>query len=181
MAGQMIAIETDVVICGSGSAGICAAIWLAQAGIAFRFLEQRAGPLEIGQADGVACRTVEIFESYSMSEELLREAYHVNELTFWSSNAGHPERTGYAPDTPPGLSHLPHVILNQARINELLLEKMSSFNPLQQIDYGHRVETVTVDLANSHPVEVVAEHHGQKTLFRAKYALVSPDIGSDSG
>lgn len=29
----------------------------------------------MGQADGVQCRTVEIFEAFNLSEELLREAY----------------------------------------------------------------------------------------------------------
>ncbi|KAI4756407.1 2-polyprenyl-6-methoxyphenol hydroxylase [Aureobasidium sp. EXF-3400] len=164
-------IETEVVICGSGSAGICAAIWLAQAGISFRFLETMDGPLEIGQADGVACRTVEIFESFGISEELLREAYHVNELTFWSMRDQKLCRTGRAPDTPPGLSHLPHVILNQARINELLLHKMYSYNPNQHIDYAHHVNAVQIDLTKDYPVGITASNCGQEKIFRAKYAL----------
>jgi phenol 2-monooxygenase len=179
-------IETEVVICGSGSAGICAAIWLAQAGISFRFLETMDGPLEIGQADGVACRTVEIFESFGISEELLREAYHVNELTFWSMRDQELCRTGRAPDTPPGLSHLPHVILNQARINELLLHKMYSYNPNQHIDYAHHVNAVQIDLTKDYPVGITASNCGQEKIFRAKYALVgslvtltTPDISVD--
>ncbi|KAI5213425.1 2-polyprenyl-6-methoxyphenol hydroxylase [Aureobasidium subglaciale] len=163
--------ETEVIICGSGSAGICAAIWLAQAGITFRFLEKNEGPLMIGQADGVACRTVEIFESLNISEELLREAYHVTELTFWSMRGNRLERTGRAPDTPPGLSHLPHVILNQARINELLLDKMYSFNSNQHIDYAHHVKTTRIGMVKDYPVEVIAEHRGQERIFRAKYVL----------
>jgi len=169
-------IETEVVICGSGSAGICAAIWLAQAGISFRLLEKMNGPLEIGQADGVACRTVEIFESFGLSEELLREAYHVNELTFWSMRGQELCRTGRATDTPPGLSHLPHVILNQARINELLLQKMYSYNPDQQIDYAHHVNGIRINNAKEYPVEVLADHGGQEKIFRAKYVLVSLSI-----
>jgi phenol 2-monooxygenase len=146
--------ETEVVICGSGSAGICAAIWLAQAGISFRFLEKMDGPLEIGQADGVACRTIEIFERFGISEELLHEAYHVNELTFWSLREEKLCRTGRAPDTPPGMSHLPHVKLNQARINELLLQKMYSYNSNQHIDYAHHVNAVQIDLKRDYPVEI---------------------------
>lgn len=165
--------ETDVVICGSGSAGLCAAIWLAQAGVSFRFLEKNEGPLLIGQADGVACRTVEIFESFGISEELLREAYHVTELTFWSMRGNKLERTGQAPDTPSGLSHLPHVILNQARINELLLGKMHTFDSGQQIDYSHHVKAIRMGPSQDRPVEVVAETCGRERIFRAKYVLVS--------
>jgi len=174
MASNTETIETDVVICGSGSAGICAAIWLAQAGIDFHMLEQRSGPLAIGQADGVQCRTVEIFDSLGIAEELLREAYHVNELTFWSMDEelGRIKRTSRAPDTPVGISHQPHVILNQARINGLLLEKMHSFAPDQKIDYDHTVTNV-ISGTNSAAVEVHTTHKGQEKVFKAKYVIVS--------
>jgi phenol 2-monooxygenase len=114
-------------------------------------------------------------ESFGLSEELLREAYHVNELTFWSMREQKLCRTGRAPDTPPGLSHLPHVILNQARINELLLQKMYSYNPNQHIDHAHDVNTVLIDLTQDYPVEVTANNCGRQKIFRAKYVLVSLD------
>ncbi|KAF6525025.1 hypothetical protein HZS61_010820 [Fusarium oxysporum f. sp. conglutinans] len=71
--------KVQVIICGGGSAGLTAAIWLARFNIDFKILERRPGPLEIGQADGVQCRTVEIFENLGISERLLEEAYHVME------------------------------------------------------------------------------------------------------
>jgi hypothetical protein len=37
------------------------------------------GPLRVGQADGVACRTVEMFHAFGLSGKLIREAYWVNE------------------------------------------------------------------------------------------------------
>ncbi|KAF4453255.1 phenol 2-monooxygenase [Fusarium albosuccineum] len=171
-----MALETDVVICGSGSAGICASVWLAQAGIPFRMLERRSGPLELGQADGVQCRTVEIFQSFGIAEELLREACHIVELTFWSidKTSGKLVRTSRAPDTPQGLSHLPHVILNQARINRMLLDKMRSFAPTQTVDYDHTVTAVYADPADrnsEYPIRVHATHAGQEKEFRAKYVL----------
>ncbi|KAJ6085778.1 hypothetical protein N7499_005407 [Penicillium canescens] len=101
--------KVDVLICGSGSAGLCAATWLARYGVRCKVLERRDGPMKMGQADGVQCRTVEIFESFGVSEELLREAYHVLEVNFWADNgAGVIKRTGRTADTQPGLSHQPH-------------------------------------------------------------------------
>jgi phenol 2-monooxygenase len=73
----------------------------------------------VGQADGVACRTVEMFEAFGLAGELLSEAYWVNEVTFWRPD---PEdesaitRTGGVLDTEEGLSEFSHVIVNQARI-----------------------------------------------------------------
>lgn len=170
--------KVDVLICGSGSAGLCAATWLARYGIRCKVLERREGPMTMGQADGVQCRTVEIFESFGIGEELLREAYHVLEVVFWAQDgSGNVSRTGRTADTQPGLSHQPHVILNQARINMLLIESMRRFNN-QEIDYGYNIESVEVhsQLAkdpSAYPVKVTAEKNGKKEQFEAKYAMVS--------
>lgn len=169
--------KVDVLICGSGSAGLCAATWLARYGVRCKVLERRDGPMKMGQADGVQCRTVEIFESFGIGEELLREAYHVLEVNFWADNGGAIKRTGRTADTQPGLSHQPHVILNQARINGLLIELMQKFND-QQIDYGYNVSSVQVDSAaaadpEAYPVTVTAKKNGKTETFAAKYALVS--------
>ncbi|KAK7726714.1 hypothetical protein SLS57_003275 [Botryosphaeria dothidea] len=169
--------HTDVLICGAGSAGLCAATWLARYGVPFKLLERRAGPLKTGQADGVQCRTVEVFESFGISEELLREAYHVLEVTFWAPGEGEGGivRTKVTADTPAGLSHLPHVILNQARVNDLLIGAMRRFGG-PEIDYGYEVRGVVVDESvvadpEAYAVSVVAEKDGKEEEFRTKYVL----------
>lgn len=172
--------NVDVIICGSGSAGLCAATWLAKRGLTCKILESREGPLQVGQADGVQCRTVEIFQSFGISEELLRESYHVLETTFWSNPAAGSDgivRTGRTADTRKGLSHQPHVIHNQARVHGLLLEAMQSFNA-QDVSYGFTVTRVEVDESaakdpNAYCVAVFADHNGAEVQFNAKYVLVS--------
>lgn len=187
--------QTDVLICGSGSAGLMAALWLAKYGVPFRVLERRNGPLVTGQADGVQCRTVEIFESFGLSDKLLRESYHVLELAFWAHDqhtalgesdtdekGGGIKRTHYAPDTEPGLSHQPHVILNQARINEMITDEMLSQGG-PEVDYGYEVRAVKVDPEKAgdpeaYPVTVTTIKDGLEEIFHAKYALVSNFISN---
>lgn len=181
--------RTDVLIVGAGSAGLCAATWLARYGVPFRLLERRAGPLATGQADGVQCRTVEVFESLGIGEELVKEAYHVLEVAFWAPAEAQPMqssrspkegivRTRTAPDTPRGLSHLPHVILNQARVNGLLIGAVRAAGG-PEIEYGWEVRGVRVDEGEAgrglegFPVGVVAERGGVVEEVRAKYVLVS--------
>ncbi|KAM5527613.1 phenol 2-monooxygenase [Fusarium oxysporum f. sp. phaseoli] len=175
----------DVLVCGAGSAGLTAAVWLAQFGVNFRILERHSGPLRIGQADGVQCRTVEIFESLGISEPILRESYHVMELAFWSDDGqgqSRIHRTHLAPDTEPGLSHQPHVILNQARINEVILDEVKRLKGDSDpwIEYGCQVQQVKVTNEGcpghdeDYPVEVTVLKGNASHLYKAKYV-----IGSD--
>ncbi|PHH93279.1 hypothetical protein CDD83_8790 [Cordyceps sp. RAO-2017] len=187
----MTAEEFDVLICGSGSAGLCAAIWLARYGIRFRMLEARDGPLRIGQADGVQCRTVEIFESLGIADALLKESYHVMEIAFWSACSKESEgesgqagiqRDYLGPDTEPGLSHQPHVILNQARVNEIMMDEVVRLSGNQNnVEYGRRVRhVIVVKEAEEHVqvslklpyVKVTAEDKdGKSRVYRAQYVL----------
>lgn len=170
--------HVDVLIVGSGSAGLAAATWLARCGITCKILEKSSGPMTNGQADGVQCQPVEIFESLGISEELLRESYHVIEVALWSTaETGVLHRQRTTVDTEIGLSHQPHVILNQARLHELLIREMSRANA-QEIDYNNCVKSVEVDsTASDDPsaycVSVIADKNGREEKFRAKYVLVS--------
>src|SRR5262245_19241032 len=110
----------DVLIVGSGPAGTLLAAQLSSfPAISTRPVERRDGPLQLGQADGVACRTVEMFEAFGMGARLIREAYWVNETVFWRpspQDRSRVVRTGRVQDTEDGLSEFPHVIVNQARM-----------------------------------------------------------------
>lgn len=74
----------DVLIVGCGPAGLTLAAQLAAfPEISTRIVERKAGPLELGQADGIACRTMEMFNAFGFADRVEREAYWVNETTFW--------------------------------------------------------------------------------------------------
>ena len=61
--------EVDVLIVGSGPAGLLLAAQLSQfPEIVTRVVEKAAGPLQVGRADGVNCRTVEMFEAFGLAE-----------------------------------------------------------------------------------------------------------------
>src|SRR6476469_10443714 len=76
--------ETDVLIVGCGPAGLVLAAQLAAfPEIRTVVIDRKDGPLEVGQADGVACRTVEMFEAFGLAARLVDEAYRVNEVSFW--------------------------------------------------------------------------------------------------
>ena len=173
--------EVDVLIVGTGPAGTVLAAQLAEfPDIDTRIVERRGGPLEKGQADGVACRTVEMFQAFGLAEALVREAYWVNEVRFWGPSAhdrSRIERTGWVEDTPEGLSEFPHVIVNQARMQQYLLDHAAQSSARLEPDYGIEFVTLTVDPdGGDHPVSVTlrrveGERAGEEITLRAKYVI----------
>ncbi len=167
----------DVLIVGSGPAGTLLAAQLSSfAGITTRLIERRDGPLELGQADGVACRTVEMFDAFGLSEKLVREAYWVNETVFWRPSADDGARivrTGRVQDTEDGLSEFPHVIVNQARLQQLLLDYMRRSSSRLDADYGLEFVTLQVEPEGEHPVAVTLRRpsNGAVLTVRAKYVV----------
>lgn len=81
--------KVDVLIVGCGPAGPTLAAQLcAFDDLTIRIAEHKNGPLEMGQADGIACRSVEMFQAFGFAEKVTKEGYWVNEVTFWQPCAG---------------------------------------------------------------------------------------------
>jgi phenol 2-monooxygenase (NADPH) len=166
----------DVLIVGTGPAGMLLAAQLsAFPGIRTRIVDRRDGPLQVGQADGVACRTVEMFEAFGLSERLVREGYWVNETVFWRpapEDRGRIARTGRVQDTEDGLSEFPHLIVNQARLLQYLSEFMAKSPTRLVPDYGQDFVSLTVESAGEHPVVVtLRDATGAERIVRAKYVV----------
>lgn len=67
--------KVDVLIVGCGPGLTLAAQLAAFPGIRTRIVDQKSGPLRLGQADGIACRTMEKFEAFGFSERVAKEAW----------------------------------------------------------------------------------------------------------
>src|SRR5687768_268743 len=156
--------DADVLIIGCGPAGLVLAAQMANfPDIRTVVIDRKDGPLEVGQADGVACRTVELFEAFGLATRLLDEAYWVNEVSFWRPDPDDPARivrTGRIRDTEEGLSEFPHVIVNQARMLAYLLDHMKRSPSRSEPYYGLHASNVEIDTDGSshYPVTVTLRH-----------------------
>ncbi|WP_419818370.1 FAD-binding monooxygenase [Glaciibacter flavus] len=172
--------EVDVLIVGSGPAGMIAAAQLAQfPGITTRLVERRSGRLEIGQADGIQARSVETFDAFGFAERIIAEAYRITEMAFWKPDPADPTRIARAArtiDDPTGISEYPHLIVNQARVLDYFAEVMVNSPTRMTPDYGFEFRDLHIDDAGEYPVAVTlartsSEDAGEERVVRAKYVI----------
>ncbi|WP_308468020.1 FAD-dependent monooxygenase [Rathayibacter soli] len=171
----------DVLIVGAGPAGHIAGAQLAQfPGVTTRLIERRGGRLALGHADGIQARSVETFQAFGFASEVMDEGYHITSMAFWGPDPEDPThivRTGMPADDPTGVSEFPHLIVNQARIQDYFAEAMANSPTRMKPDYGW--EFVGLDIegdSEEYPVTVrlrgtAGAQEGQQRTVSAKYVI----------
>ena len=167
--------HVDVAIIGCGPAGLTLAAQLAAfPDIRTRIFERKDGPLKIGQADGIACRSMEMFEAFGFADKVAKEAYWVNETVFWRSDGmGQLYRADRIQDVEDGLSEMPHTILSQARIHDFFLECMRNSPHRMEPDYGVAFAGFEREDEGEFPLKLTLKSDPDKTYetVHAKYLV----------
>lgn len=167
--------ETDVLIVGSGPAGMLLAAQMSQfPEITTRIIEKREGRLVLGQADGIQPRSVETFQAFGFAERITAEAYNIAYMNFWGpdpENPGDIIRTTRTEDYGLKISEFPHLIVNQARVLDYFAEA-AAYGPGRIVpDYGVEFLGLTVHEEGTHPVEVRVRDASGERAIRAKYVV----------
>jgi phenol 2-monooxygenase (NADPH) len=176
--------EVDVLIVGCGPAGLTLAAQLsAFPEIRCCIVEQKSGRMLRGQADGIACRTMEMFHAFGFSERVLKEACWINETAFWQpddTQRTNIVRSGWVQDVEDGLSEFPHVVLNQARVHDCYLDVMRRSASKLEPYYARRVIAVqpadggsdgAVPWATVTLERLESPHQGQTETVKARYVV----------
>ena len=172
--------EMDVLIVGSGPAGMLLAAQMSQyPGVVTRIIERRDGRLVSGQADGIQPRSVETFQAFGFAERIVAEAYNIAYMNFWGPDPEKPGniiRTARTEDYALKISEFPHLIVNQARVLDYFAEA-AAYGPARITpDYGIEFAGLTVHEEGEFPVEVrlrhaAGERAGEERTVRAKYVV----------
>ncbi|MEY2622074.1 MAG: 3-(3-hydroxy-phenyl)propionate/3-hydroxycinnamic acid hydroxylase [Pseudomonadota bacterium] len=173
--------QVDVLIVGTGPAGLCLAAQLAQfPEISTMVTERMASNIIKGKADGINTRTMEMFQAFGFADKVKRETYWVNQTAFWMpdpKNPGHIHRVGRVQDVADDSSEMPHILINQARLHELFLEVMKNSPSRLEPDYGWEMVGLTIDAdRDDHPVTVTLKdstgvNWGGTRTVRANYVV----------
>lgn len=178
--GDGVPQQVDVLVVGAGPAGLTMAAQMANfPDIHTCLVEAKEGPIHLGQADGIACRTMEMFQAFGFAKKVEEEACWINEVTFWKPDPQDPSRIvrhGRVQDTEDGLSEFPHVVLNQARVHDHYLAHMRNSPSRMEPYYARKVLDLKVEESAEYPVVVRLErcdaaHQGQIETVRARYVV----------
>ncbi|GAA1349439.1 FAD-dependent monooxygenase [Falsarthrobacter nasiphocae] len=172
--------ELDVLIVGSGPAGMLLAAQMSQfPDVRTRIVERREGRLVLGQADGIQPRSVETFQAFGFAERIVAEAYNIAYMNFWGPDPENPERivrTSRTEDYALNISEFPHLIVNQARVLDYFAEAAVRGPGRIVPDYGVEFVGLEVPEAEGEPVTVTLRRTagpqaGEEFTVRASYVV----------
>ncbi|MFN7711080.1 MAG: FAD-dependent monooxygenase [Curvibacter sp.] len=180
-ANEPLPEQVDVLIAGTGPAGLCLAAQLAQfPEIDTMIIERMSSNIIKGKADGINTRSMEMFQAFGFADKVKRETYWVNQTNFWMPDPKSPDlirRAGRVQDVADDSSEMPHILINQARLHELFLEVMKNSPSRLEPDYGWEVQGLTIDPnTQDHPVTVTLKdasglYWGATRTVRANYVV----------
>ncbi|KAK8188276.1 FAD binding domain-containing protein [Phyllosticta capitalensis] len=160
---QLFTDASNRLIVGAGPAGLMTAAWMARCGIKTRIVDKRGTKIFTGQADGLQCRSLEIFDSFGFADRAWKEANHMLEICMWNPGPdGSIRRSDRVPDTPPSISRFTECVLHQGRIERFFLDHMKEHSDIEVergvLPVSLDVDEAQVDDEDAYPITVKLRH-----------------------
>lgn len=177
--------KVDVLIIGAGPAGLMAANWLSRLGVKTRIVDRRGTKIFNGQADGLQCRTLEIFDSFDFAHRVWRESNHMLEINLWNPGPEGLFRSDKIPDTIPNISRFQQVVLHQGRIERFFLDSISAHSDIV-VERAVLPESLDFDESqaeddDAYPIQVNLRHLTEEEATPKQNATSANGAGMQDG
>ena len=141
-----------------------------------------------GQADGLQCRTLEIFDSFEFGHRAWIESNHMLEICLWNPDpTGRIQRSDRIPDTIPNISRFQQVVLHQGRIERFFLDSIKEHSRSTiAVEHGVMPTAFQFDESlaedpDAYPIEVTLRHLSEEEATPKQSATSANGTGIQDG
>jgi 2-polyprenyl-6-methoxyphenol hydroxylase-like FAD-dependent oxidoreductase len=120
-------VEKDLVIVGAGPVGLLSAYLARLCGLSVFIMDKSDGPLEVGRADALNARTLQLFEIVELFEELYPLGLPCNTSSVWADGRFVSRQSEWW-EKLEGCFHKHFLMLGQSFVEQLLDRKLAELN-----------------------------------------------------
>lgn len=179
-------MNTDLVIIGAGPVGLLSAYLARLCGLSVVIVDKSEGPLEVGRADALNARTLQLFQIVDLFEELYPQGKPCNTSSVWADGRFVSRQSDWW-DKLEGCVHKHFLMLGQAHVERLLdrkvaelhspVRRLTEIQSLEVLPEGCRVVTSQGETITS---RFVIGADGSKSWVRnhlkVPFSIVRPQI-----
>ncbi|WP_422090089.1 FAD-binding protein [Tenacibaculum ovolyticum] len=123
----MITKETDILIIGAGPVGLLCAYLAELSGLKTIIIDKSKGPLEVGRADALNARTLQLLETVDLFKDLYPQGLPCNTSSIWEKGKFISRQSSWW-DELEGCFHKHFLMLGQSFVEKLIDEKLTLIN-----------------------------------------------------
>lgn len=179
-------MNTDLIVVGAGPVGLLSAYLARLCGLQVVIFDRSEGPLEVGRADALNARTLQLFEIVGLFDPLYPLGKPCNTSSVWA-NGGFVSRQSHWWESLEGCLHRHFLMLGQSYVEKLLDRKLSELgcpvrrsteiHSLELSDSGCQVVTSTGDtLAGRYLIGADGSRSWVRARLEIPFAMVRPQI-----
>lgn len=174
-AGDLPAVETDVLVVGAGPTGLMAALVLTRRGLRAMVVDGKSGPTRESRALVVQARSLEIYDQLGLAQQVLDAATTATHIQLGASRA--PAGVDFA-RTQRGRTPFPGaVVFEQSRNEELLAATLAAEG--HPVHWGHRLLALEESTSGGGvPVLARVEGPAGPLRVRARWCIGADGAGS---
>ena len=123
----MITKETDILIIGAGPVGLLCAYLAELSGLKTIIIDKSEGPLEVGRADALNARTLQLLETVDLFKDLYPQGLPCNTSSIWEKGKFVSRQSSWWNELE-GCFHKHFLMLGQSFVEKLIDKKLALIN-----------------------------------------------------